>query len=223
MSLRVVKNFFAFLIILGICFARPSAAQLLPIVTTDSTVIRSLDSLLASMQRMHAEREELYGKVQQLDERLRTFERLLGRHVDNTLRYQRTLEQELDTLRSLIPSEEPIRAANLNIIYLNRRQDSMMAYIGRLENRILDLPKNQYWGVRNNFKDFDHLLLFTFLGAMMSLGVVLLVRTGKNRDDNPFHRSGNDEDPDSDADRMSIAITLLVGSVLVILFILFIL
>ena len=175
------------------------------------------------MQQLKSERNLLQFQIQQLNDNLAGIERMLGNHIDNTVYQQRTLYSELDTLRSLIPSEEPIRAANLNIIYLNRRQDSMMAYIGRLEDKIVKLPDNHYWGVRNEFKNFDHLLLFTFLGAMMSLGIVLLVKTGKHRDDDPQGSSRGDNNQDSDADRMSIAITLLVGSVLVVLFILFIL
>ena len=214
-----MKYFFAILIVAwGLYPARGLSQPISPIGNT----LTASDSLYQVLQQLSQDRNQLLGQMQRLNGRIRAFENVLSTHVDITARNRRLLDQKLDTLQSLIPSEEPLRAANLNIIYLNRRQDSMMTYIGRLEERILELPDNQYWGVRNNFKNFDHLLLFTFLGGMMSLGVVLLVRTGKNNN-GPQSGPKDASEPDQDADRMSIAITLLVGSILVVLFILFIL
>ncbi len=133
---------------------------------------------------------------------------------------QDTLLKGIDTLRVLMPSEEPMRTTNTNVIYLSQRQDSLTAYIERLEQRIVALPDKHYWGVRNGFKEFDHLLLFTFLGAITSLGVVLLVKGGPTDEDESLDPVTLQE---HEADRLSISITLLVGSILVILFILFIL
>ena len=217
-----MKKIFAILAVAGVLLPINGTAQSLTPNSTDSTIIHSLDQLIESMRQLHVEREVLQYQVQQIDDRMQSFEQLLDSHIDRTAVQRRVMSQEFDSLRSMIPSEEPIRAANLNIIYLNRRQDSMMAYIGRLEDRINELPDQHYWGVRNDFKNFDHLLLFTFLGSMMSLGVVLLVRTG-NKSENPLTGKRDENSIESDADRMSIAITLLVGAILVVLFILFIL
>lgn len=183
-------------------------------------VLHSVDSLVASLHEMKEERIQLESKVIRLNSRIQSLERSVQQEVNTLTSGQGLILQGLDTLRVLMPSEEPMRATNTNVLYLSRKQDSLVAHIERLEQRISKLPDNHYWGVRNGFKQFDHLLLFTFLGAITSLGVVLLVKGGPQTKEEGMDIVTLQED---EADRLSISITLLVGSILVILFIIFIL
>ncbi len=197
-------------------------AQILGIPTTDSFLIGSLDSLRSEINKLQLERDVLSNQVTGLNTRMRSLENMLEGRLDRLLDYQDSLVSNIDMLEAKMPSDEPLRAANTNIMYLSRRQDSLLVYIEHLEATIGKLPEKQYWGIRNDFKQFDHLLLFTFLGAMMSLGVMLLIPTNNKNNDNA-QAQGLAEAIESDADRLSIALTLLVGSILVILFVIFIL
>ena len=189
--------------------------------TTGSAImLRSVDSLLTTISTLKAERAVLQAEFRQLNSRIQSLERTFQGEFNNLQSTQGTVLDGIDTLRVLMPSEEPMRATNTNVIYLSERQDSLVAHVERLEQRIVNLPDNHYWGVRNGFKQFDHLLLFTFLAAITSLGVVLLLRSNEplaNPELDPVTQQ------EEEADRLSVSITLLVGSVLVILFILFIL
>ncbi len=191
-----------------------------PLLNNDTSLQLSLDSLLTTLESMRADREVLRSEVRRLNSRIQSLESNVDRRVEELVSGQGTVLDGLDTLRVLMPSDEPIKATNTNVLYLNQRQDSLVAHVERLEERILSLPDKHYWGVRNGFQQFDHLLLFTFLGALTSLGVVLLVKGGPKR-----MEFGDDFQlmQEEEADRLSVSITLLVGSVLVILFILFIL
>ncbi len=188
--------------------------------STSQQVLQSLDSLLTSITLLRQERDVMQSEFNRLNSRIQTLERKIDRGAASINALQDSVMYGIDTLRVLMPSEEPMRATSDNVMYLSRRQDSLVAHIEQLEDRVLALPDKHYWGVRNDFKQFDHLLLFTFLGAITSLGVVLLVKGGSNKGTEIM-------DPatllESEADRMSVSITLLVGSVLVILFIMFIL
>ncbi len=209
---------------MGLGASMPFSLHAQSISLADSTgqvaILQSLDSLLTSITLLHQERDDMRSEFNLLNSRIQSLERKIDREAANLNALQDSVLYGIDTLRILMPSEEPMRATSDNVIYLSRRQDSLVAHIERLEDRVLSLPDKHYWGVRNDFKQFDHLLLFTFLGAITSLGVVLLVKGGSNK--NPEIM-----DPatllESEADRMSVSITLLVGSILVILFILFIL
>ena len=198
-------------------FAQPTTG----IDTTNREIIlRSVDSLLTTIADLKTERAELQFEFRQLNNRIQSLERTFQGEFNNLQSSQGNVLEGLDTLRVMMPSEEPMRATNNNVIYLSQRQDSLVAYVGRLEQRIVTLPDNHYWGVRNGFKQFDHLLLFTFLAAITSLGVVLLMRSNDPLGNPSIDQVTQQEEV---ADRLSVSITLLVGSVLVILFILFIL
>lgn len=196
-------------------------AQIIGFSPPDTLLSSSIDSLRDELQHLKHERDALGNQVSDLNARMRSLENLLERRLDRLFDYQDSLVSDIDTLESKMLTDEPLRAANSNIMYLSRRQDSLLVYIEHLEATIGKLPEKQYWGIRNNFKEFDHLLLFTFLGAMMSLGVILLIRTNMNN--NNAQAQGMEGEVESEADRLSIALTLLVGSVLVILFVIFIL
>ena len=203
-------------------------AQPLVIVPSDSSLTTSVDSLIQGLDELKQEREKIYAELKQLNSQLLAIEDGLSEEFSSIeLQHEainRHLEIQFDTLRALIPDEEPFQTAALYIRYLNQRQDSLISYVERLEERMEELPNNHYWGIRNNFKEFDHLLLFTFLGAIMSLGLVLLLRGDHGTDT----RTSGDQiseylKQEDKVDRLSISITLLVGSILVLLFIIFIL
>ena len=209
---------------LGLFISFPRALQAQQFQPADSShqhsVIHSLDSLLTSMHLLRFERAEMKQEFNRLTSRIQELERKIDREAASLNALQDSVLYGIDSLRVLMPSEEPMRRTSNNVLYLSQRQDSMVAQIERLEERVLSLPDKHYWGVRNGFKQFDHLLLFTFLGAITSLGVVLLVKGGPRVGDQQMDPVSYQE---AEADRMSVSITLLVGSVLVILFILFIL
>ena len=191
-----------------------------PLLNTETALMYSVDSLLATLATMQQDREALRSEVSRLNNRIQSLERNVEGRVNLLISGQGSVLDGIDTLRVLMPSDEPIKATNMNVLYLNQRQDSLVAYVERLEQSIVSLPDKHYWGVRNGFQQFDHLLLFTFLGALTSLGVVLLVKGGPQR----FEFDGDEQSiQEEEADRLSVSITLLVGSVLVILFIMFIL
>lgn len=206
----------------GVCMAPAVIAQ--PTTGIDSTdreiMLRSVDSLLTTITDLKTERAELQYEFRQLNNRIQSLERTFQGEFNNLQSGQGNVLEGLDTLRVMMPSEEPMHATNNNVIYLSQRQDSLVSYVERLEQRIVNLPDNHYWGVRNGFKQFDHLLLFTFLAAITSLGVVLLMRSNDPLANPTIDQVTQQEEV---ADRLSVSITLLVGSVLVILFILFIL
>lgn len=234
--MRVIKPirtvFRAALIVAAIWFCGcpfiTAVAQPVFIIPTDTTMIGSVDSLLNDLEALKLEREAINEELKRLSIHLRSVEQdISDEFADLRLREKainRNLEMQFDTLRTLIPDDEPLRTATFYIRYLNQRQDSLIAYVERLESKMEELPDNHYWGIRNNFKEFDHLLLFTFLGAMMSLGLVLLLRGDNNQDQTgqTDHLSEYIRQEDK-IDRLSISITLLVGSILVLLFIIFIL
>ena len=210
------------------CVQMSVMAQPLLLVPSDSSLATSVDSLKHELDALTQEREKIYEELRQLNRQLRSVENGLAEDFADLAsqhnEINRHLEVQFDTLRALMPDDEPLRTATFYIRYLNQRQDSLIEYVGRLEERMEELPDNHYWGIRNNFKEFDHLLLFTFLGAIMSLGLVLLLRGDHSQD----NRAGNDHISDyirqeDKIDRLSISITLLVGSILVLLFIIFIL
>lgn len=201
-------------------YAQPTSDVEMNTSISNADVLHSVDSLLISIEEMKEERLAFETEVNRLNTRIQSLERSVQREVTDLASGQGLIMRGLDTLRVLMPSEEPMRATNTNVLYLSRKQDSLVAHIERLEERIGELPDNHYWGVRNGFKQFDHLLLFTFLGAITSLGVVLLVKGGPQAKDGAVDIVTMQED---EADRLSISITLLVGSILVILFIIFIL
>ena len=219
---RLIVGIWAFLFCIGMSTSSARAQVVSdPLITNNDTSLQlSLDSLMTSLESMRADREALRSEVRRLNSRIQSLESNVDRRVEELVSGQGTVLEGLDTLRILMPSDEPIKATNTNVLYLNQRQDSLVAHVERLEERILSLPDKHYWGVRNGFQQFDHLLLFTFLGALTSLGVVLLVKGGPKR-----MEFGDDFQlmQEEEADRLSVSITLLVGSVLVILFILFIL
>lgn len=217
---RATSGYLALLIVL-LLPAKGLHAQIIGFPPTDSLFNSSIDSLRAEILQLQDERDILSDQVTGLNTRMRSLESMLEGRLDRLISNQDSLVSDIGVLEAKMPTDEPLRAANTNIMYLSRRQDSLLVYIEHLEATIGKLPEKQYWGIRNNFKEFDHLLLFTFLGAMMSLGVILLMRTSKSNE------NGAPDDPanavESDADRLSIALTLLVGSILVILFVIFIL
>ncbi len=224
---KCYMNLYLTALILSICMLAATSSHAQPTSDLDITtsisnvdVLHSVDSLLSSLEEMKGERIQLEAEVTRLNSRILSLERSVQREVNDLASGQGLILQGLDTLRVLMPSDEPIRDTNTNVMYLSRKQDSLVAHIDRLEQRIGKLPDNHYWGVRNGFKQFDHLLLFTFLGAITSLGVVLLVKGGPQTKGEGVDSITLQED---EADRLSISITLLVGSILVILFIIFIL
>lgn len=208
--------------LIGLIWPAAVQAQIVPNLypNDQQAVLRSIDSLIVSLESLKQERSDFSFEFRQLSSRLEALESTLEEEVDGLASRQGSMLNGLDTIRVLMPSDEPIKTASSNVLYLSQRQDSLVAQIERLEKRIDTLPDNHYWGVRNNFRQFDHLLLFTFLGAITSLGVVLLVKNGSNS-----RMPGQDPalQQEEEADRLSVSITLLVGSVLVVLFILFIL
>ncbi|MBX2822312.1 MAG: hypothetical protein KTR29_21630 [Rhodothermaceae bacterium] len=203
-------------------------AQPLLFIPSDSVMATSVDSLRIGIEELTKEREELIEELRLLSSQVRTVERSFNRQFsDLQLRHEtlnRNLDIQFDTLRAQIPDEEPLRTATFYIRYLNQRQDSLIAYVERLESELDNIPDKHYWGVRNDFKEFDHLLLFTFLGAIMSLGLVLLLRGDNKREqtDSTDQLTAYLAQEDH-VDRLSMSITLLVGSILVLLFIIFIL
>ena len=187
------------------------------------------DSLLSTMNLIYQERSELASEIDRLKGQLQSLDRGLSSRIETLHSLQNNhnaqINVQFDTLRAIMPSDEPIETAGLYLQYLNRRQDTLIVYVETLENRLEELSDNQFWGLRHDFKEFDHLLLFTFLGAIMSLGLALLLRgdTKKNNHEG-IHDAVTEYLHREDAiDRLSISITLLVGSILVILFIIFIL
>ena len=217
---RAAFGYLALIIVL-LLPANELRAQLIGFPPTDSLLNSTLDSLRAEILQLQDERDVLSNQVTGLNTRMRSLENMLAGRLDRLISNQDSLVSDIGVLEAKMPTDEPLRAANSNIMYLSRRQDSLLVYIEHLEASIGKLPEKQYWGIRNNFKEFDHLLLFTFLGAMMSLGVILLMRTSKSNENTPPDDPANAFE--SDADRLSIALTLLVGSILVILFVIFIL
>ena len=180
------------------------------------------------IHNLSKDREQLLAELRQISSQVSNVEKSFSSQINNLqLRHDllnNQLDVQLDTLIAQIPDEEQLMTAIFYIQYLNQRQDSLIAYVKKLESELEDLPDKHYWGVRNDFKEFDHLLLFTFLGAIMSLGLVLLLRGDAKREytDSGDHIESyvNQEDH---VDRLSMSITLLVGSILVLLFIIFIL
>ena len=205
-----------------------ASAQPVLLIPPDSSLTTSVDSLRLGIATLTKEREQLIEELRQLSRQMSNVERTFNNQLNNLQRRHDVLNNELDvqfdTLRAQIPDEEPILSALFYIQYLNQRQDSLIEYVERLEHELDDLPDKHYWGVRNDFKEFDHLLLFTFLGAIMSLGLVLLLRgdSKKEHTDSTDHIATYLKQEDH-IDRLSLSITLLVGSILVMLFIIFIL
>ena len=203
-------------------------AQPLLIIPSDSSLATSVDSLRVGFEALTKEREELIEELKQLSSQIADVEKSFSNQfIDLQLRHDtlnHNLDIQFDTLYAQIPDEEPLLTAIFYIQYLNQRQDSLIAYVERLESELGDLPDKHYWGVRNDFKEFDHLLLFTFLGAIMSLGLVLLLRgDNKNQQTDPIDQLTSYLKQEDNIDRLSMSITLLVGSILVLLFIIFIL
>ena len=215
--------------LIGALFPGFGFAQSQVYIPADSQFVAHVDSLLESIDSLQRERDTLSTAIQKLETQLNNIDHSIGRGFGDIRSQNRRLGNELevqfDSLKALIPSEEPLLAAQLYMQLLSQRQDTLMAYIQRLEMQMEELPKNQYWGIRNNFKEFDHLLLFTFLGAIMSLGVLLLLRNDSKKlgDQNELDTLAHYLNNEEHIDRLSTTITLLVGSILVVLFVIFIL
>lgn len=212
----------------GANLSRTVAAQPLLFIPSDSVMATSVDSLRLGIEELTKEREQLIEELRLLSSQIGTVERSFKRQFsDLQLQHEtlnRTLAIQFDTLRAQMPDEEHLRTATFYIRYLNQRQDSLIAYVERLESELDNIPDKHYWGVRNDFKEFDHLLLFTFLGAIMSLGLVLLLRGDNKREQTESADQLTAYLKQEDhVDRLSMSITLLVGSILVLLFIIFIL
>ena len=204
------------------------SAQSYILIPSDSGLVSSVDSLRMGIDELTKERNQLLKELRQLSSQIEHVEERVSDQFTNLeTRHEalnRHLDVQFDTLQALIPDEELLQSATFYIRYLNQRQDSLIAYVERLESELDNIPDKHYWGVRNDFKEFDHLLLFTFLGAIMSLGLVLLLR-GDNKQEQSESKDQlttylKQEDH---IDRLSMSITLLVGSILVLLFIIFIL
>lgn len=205
------------------------SAQPILFFPADSALVTSVDSLRHGIEYLIGERERINSELDVLSSQLTSVEQsfadqdtyLKQRHEE----LNRSIDVQFDTLLAQLPDNERLRTATFYIEYLNHRQDSLIAYVERLEGQIGELPDKHYWGVRNDFKEFDHLLLFTFLGAIMSLGVVLLLRIDKASEPttDPLDQLASYLNQEDKIDRISMAITLLVGSILVLLFIIFIL
>ena len=224
----ILFNVLIFSALPGINLNQTISAQPILFFPADSSAVTSVDSLRRGIEDLTRERARINSELQQLNEQLASVEQLFSdqftylqqRHES----LSRSLDLQFDTLQAQIPDDEPLRRAAFYIEYLNHRQDSLIAYVQRLEGQIGELPDTHYWGVRNDFKEFDHLLLFTFLGTIMSLGLVLLIRNDKKgiQEDSGDQLTAYLRQEDN-IDRISVSITLLVGSILVLLFIVFIL
>lgn len=204
------------------------SAQPILFFPADSSLVTSVDSLRSGIEYLVKERARINTELELLSSQLTTVEESFADQETYLRQHHealnRSIDVQFDTLLAQLPDNERLRTATFYIEYLNHRQDSLIAYVERLEGQIGDLPDKHYWGVRNDFKEFDHLLLFTFLGAIMSLGLVLLLRIDKKTDaSDTIDQLANYLKQEDQIDRISMAITLLVGSILVLLFIIFIL
>lgn len=220
--------FCIFSILPGVNTSLSASAQTLLFLPTDSSSSISIDSLYQSIENLSQERITIQDDLKQLSTQLESVQKILADQLTVIESRQDNLTSQMDlqfeTLLSEIPDDEPLKTAIFYIQYLNQRQDSLIAYVERLETQLGELPDKHYWGVRNDFKEFDHLLLFTFLGAIMSLGLVLLLRGDtKNEQADPLDQLSSYVMQEENIDRLSMSITLLVGSILVLLFIIFIL
>lgn len=192
----------------------------LPEFTEDITSPLPVDTLLTILAEMQQERAVLQRNVRRLNQQIAAMEQNFQTNLDQLSSGHQAINLNIDSLQATLPTGELFQDTNSQIQFLNRRQDSLNAYIQRLHTQIESLPDNHYWGVRNNFAQFDHLMLFTFLGGVISLGVFLLTQ-GKEKVQ--LFEMNSPDYIEQETDRLSVSITLIVGSIILILFILFIL